>query len=144
MTEDHAATVADHSDAAHHVNYMLVFGALCALTLLSVLADLMGGIEALSNAIGHFNTKLIIGFIVLTVACFKASFVMLYFMHLKFEGKWKFVLLAPTFVLAMALVVTLAAEIAVHYYTFNTPQSAVTASVEHGGSAAPAHAAPAH
>ena len=42
---------------------------------------------------------------------------MRYFMHLKFEGLWKYVLLLPTAILACGLPLALAPDIALHYYT---------------------------
>jgi cytochrome c oxidase subunit 4 len=71
-------------------------------------------------------------------------FVMLYFMHLKFEGRWKFVLLAPTIILAMALVAALIPDVGEHYYDVLTPQSMQHAADEakHAHAAASAHGAP--
>lgn len=119
---------AHHGDHAHdehhpHVNYWAIFGALCLLTVASVIADMMGG------AMG----KVILGLVVLTVACFKAMFVMLYFMHLKFEGKWKFVLLAPTTILALAIIAALMPDIGTHYYDVRVPQTEFAAEAPHGG-----------
>lgn len=142
MSESHAAAVhgteSQHETGAHeehhpHVNYMAVFGALCALTVASVIADSIGGV------IG----KVLVGLIVLVVASFKAMFVMLYFMHLKFEGKWKFVLLAPTMVLALAIIAALTPDIGLHYYDVQVPQNKEAAA--HGHGAAPsAEVAPHH
>lgn len=126
MSEPHAAAEA-HAEEHHdtpHVNYWGVFGALCVLTVLSVLADLLGGRQALIDALGRLNTKILVGLVVLAVACCKATFVMLYFMHLKFEGKWKYALLAPTMILALAIIAALTPDIGVHYYTLQTPQTA--------------------
>jgi cytochrome c oxidase subunit 4 len=97
---------------SHHGQYLLVFYALCVLTALSVIADLAGGGKG----------RIVLALIVLTIACFKAMFVMMYFMHLKFEGKWKFALLAPTGVLAIALMVALGPDIGMHYYDQQVPQ----------------------
>ena len=99
----------------YHANYFLVFGALCVLTALSVVADL----------VDIRDTRVLI-VIVLAVATAKALFVMMYFMHLKFERKWKYVLLAPTVILAMGLPLALLPDIGVHYYTVITPQSKET------------------
>ena len=60
--------------------------------------------------------------IVLAIATAKALFVMAYFMHLKFEGKWKFVLLAPTIILACGIPLALTPDIGVHYYIDVAPQ----------------------
>jgi len=127
MTEHaaHAQGAAQGEHAAHpHPNYIAVFGALCVLTVASVVADSVGG------AIG----KVLVVLIVLSVACMKAMFVMLYFMHLKFEGKWKFALLAPTIVLALAIPAALAPDIAFKYYDAQSPQA--RAITEHGHHAA--------
>jgi cytochrome c oxidase subunit 4 len=77
---------------------------------------------------------------VLAVACAKALFVMMYFMHLKFEGKWKYVLLAPTIVLAMAIPAALMPDIGSHYYDYDVPQTREPD--EHDAEAG--HAAPSH
>jgi cytochrome c oxidase subunit 4 len=61
--------------------------------------------------------------VVLAVATAKALFVMGYFMHLKFEGPWKFVLLAPTIILAMAIPAALMPDIGSHYYDYDVPQT---------------------
>jgi cytochrome c oxidase subunit 4 len=112
-----------HQEAQHpHVNYWAIFGALCLLTVASVIADLMGGTMG----------KVVLGLVVLTVACFKAMFVMLYFMHLKFEGKWKFVLLAPTTILALAIIAALMPDIGTHYYDVRVPQLDYAAEAGHG------------
>lgn len=93
----------DHS--AHHVKYIYVFFALCGFTALSVLFDAlpMGG-----------HTVTIV--LVLAVAVAKALCVMMFFMHLKFEGNWKYVLLAPTTILAIGLPLALMPDIGVAYY----------------------------
>ena len=122
MSEAHTAAEAPHAHESHghdgheshaHIPYMLVFYALCVLTVMSVLADALGG----------ERSKVIVGLIVLTVATFKAMFVMMYFMHIKFEGKWKYALLAPTMILALALIVALAPDIGSEYYMRLTPQT---------------------
>lgn len=110
----HTSETAPHVDAhAHHtphVNYLMIFGALCVLTGLSVLFDNIA------------LTKPVIAVLVLAVAAAKALFVMMFFMHLKFEGKWKFVLLLPTFILACGLPLALAPDIGLHYYSQQVPQ----------------------
>jgi cytochrome c oxidase subunit 4 len=91
---------------------MSIFFILCLLTVASVIADVAGG------TIG----KLLVGLIVLVVASLKAMYVMMYFMHLKFEGAWKWVLLAPTVILALAVPAALAPDIAFKYYDPQNPQ----------------------
>ena len=100
----------DHS--AHHVNYIAVFGALCIFTALSVAFDLMS-----------FSNHAITIVLVLAVAVAKALCVVMFFMHLKFEGNWKYVLLAPTTILAIGLPLALVPDIGVAYYTPLAPQA---------------------
>ncbi|MGQ0634668.1 MAG: cytochrome C oxidase subunit IV family protein [Planctomycetaceae bacterium] len=138
--ESHAeadAQVAAHDPVAHvHVNYWYIFYALCALTVASVIADWYGGTMG----------KVLLGLVVLTVACFKAMFVMLYFMHLKFEGHWKFVLLAPTLVLALTIIAALAPDIGLHYYDVQVPQvqAAAQAAAMHAADGDHGHAPAGH
>lgn len=104
---------------AHHANYFLIFLALCVCTALSVVADVI-----------QLDNKFVVAFLVLAIATAKALFVMTYFMHLKFEGAWKFVILAPTAILAMGLMLALLPDIGVHYYPTDVPQNRAAAAEE--------------
>jgi len=97
--------------AGHRVNYLAVFGALCVFTALSVVADFMS-----------IPNKLLLIVIVLAIASAKALCVMAWFMHLKFEGNWKYVLLAPTTILAIGIPLALLPDVGVHYYGVSAPQ----------------------
>jgi cytochrome c oxidase subunit 4 len=88
-----------------HVNYLGIFIALCVCTAVSVVFDIVD------------LNKRTVSVLVLAVAVAKAQYVMRYFMHLKFEGLWKYVLLLPTAILACGLPLALAPDIAMHYYT---------------------------
>jgi cytochrome c oxidase subunit 4 len=101
----------EHSN--HHVNYLTIFFVLCLCTALSVVFDVLQFSKAVTIVL------------VLAVACAKASCVMMYFMHLKFEGNWKFVLLAPTTILAIGLPIALFPDIGSSYYTPTAPQVGV-------------------
>ncbi len=107
----------DHDDHghhdAHHVNYLIVFGALCLFTLLSILADA-------ATLLGLPYAVMVV--LVLSVATAKAVSVMLYFMHLKFERNWKYVLLAPTIILALGIPLALLPDVGLHYYVQDVPQ----------------------
>jgi cytochrome c oxidase subunit 4 len=107
----------DHS--AHHVNYLAVFAVLCVFTGLSVACDLAG-----------FSNHLVTIVLVLAVAVCKALCVMMFFMHLKFEGNWKYVLLAPTTILAIGLPLALLPDIGVAYYIPLAPQAEWRAEME--------------
>lgn len=108
MSDAHAE--ATHPHDAHHVNYFAIFVALLICTALSVVFDLVP------------LNGYIVTFLVLAVATAKAMFVMTYFMHLKFEGGWKFVILLPTAILAVGLMIALTPDIGLHYYTYDVPQ----------------------
>lgn len=103
------------SDHEHHEShgglYFRVFLALLVFTAISVIADLV-----------HLPNKFLLGAIVLAVAVAKALCVMMFFMHLKFERAWKYLLLAPTVILALALPLSLRPDIGETYYTPDTPQ----------------------
>lgn len=100
----------DH-EQSHHVNYMLIFIGLCILTALSVVCDVVE------------MSKGVVVIAVLAVATAKALLVMMFFMHLKFEGRWKYVLLMPTAILACGLPLALAPDVGLHYYTLQVPQT---------------------
>ncbi len=100
----------DHAESHPHTNYFLVFGALCVFTAISVIFDVIELSKGLTVAA------------VMAVAVMKALCVMLFFMHLKFEGRWKYVLLLPTCILAVGLPLALAPDIGLHYYTPDVPQ----------------------
>ncbi len=95
--------------AASHgagLTYGAVFAALCVLTVVSVAADALplGGLG------------LLVLVVALIVAVLKARLVMLYFMHLKHERGWKYVILMPTAMLAAGLPLLMAGDLALHYY----------------------------
>jgi cytochrome c oxidase subunit IV len=120
MTDEHATATHHHdSHAPHHVWYFGVFGCLCILTALSVMFDVFK-IEG-KTTVGGIN--ILLALLVLSVATAKALFVMTYFMHLKFEGRWKFLLLSPTVILACGLPLALLPDVGVHYYTTDVPQN---------------------
>ncbi len=102
----------DHdSEHSHGATYFKVFIALCIFTAVSVLADLV-----------HLPNRGMLIAIVLAVATAKALCVMMYFMHLKFERAWKYLLLAPTIILAMALPLSLRPDIGETYYVPDVQQ----------------------
>ena len=99
----------DHE--SHHVNYLVVFAALCGFTALSVIFDVLS-----------FENHAVTIVLVMAVAVAKALCVMMFFMHLKFEGNWKFILLAPTTILAIGLPLALMPDVGLAYYTPTAPQ----------------------
>lgn len=98
-------------NAAHRAPYLLVFIALCVFTALSVISDLV-----------NIPNQLLLIVIVLAIATAKALCVMAFFMHLRWEGNWKYLLLAPTIILATGIPLALLPDIGVHYYRVDVPQ----------------------
>ena len=108
------------SDDHNHPNYMLIWIVLLVLTVLEVLVAFFPG--WLSGVPGiHLITILLL----VVMAFVKAGLVAWYFMHLKFERNWKYVLLAPTFILACGLPLALLPDIGVHYYEVDVPQNSI-------------------
>ena len=90
----------------HKVNYVAIFALLVALTVVTVIV-----------AFVHIQSEIVKVLIALTIASIKASFVALYFMHLKFEGKLIYlILLLPVF-LCIVLVIALIPDV-VHAHLF--------------------------
>ena len=102
-----------------YVKYSTIFFALCVCTVLSILFDFVDLRE--KNLLG-LKGVVLLSLVVLSIACAKALFVMIYFMHLKFEGRWKYVLLSPTIILAMGLTIAMTPDIGMHYYVDESPQ----------------------
>jgi len=112
-----------HEEHHQHPPYLFIFGLLCLFTALSWFAD-----ESKSMMPGRGTLAVI----VLAIAAMKATCVMLYFMHLKFERAWKYLLLAPTTILAIGLPLALLPDIGVNYYDVDVPQRPlVNQPVEH-------------
>jgi len=109
---------------SHKVNYTAIFFALCVCTGLSVLADLGKGNMGWSVMVG----------VVMAIAIVKATFVLLYFMHIRFETAWKYILLAPTIILALTLPLALSPDVGFHYYLVQVPQTLVPVVDLHHGS----------
>ncbi|MEE2737837.1 MAG: cytochrome C oxidase subunit IV family protein [Planctomycetota bacterium] len=89
----------DTSHEHEHPNYLLIFFGLVILTGLSFLTVPLRSDMGLGE-----------GFIicwVFGIAICKASLVALWFMNLKFEGKWKYILVIPPLFMSVFLVLAL-------------------------------------
>jgi cytochrome c oxidase subunit 4 len=88
--------IAEEHQQEAHAPYLLVWFWLAILT----------GVEYFYAAtLKDFFTILLVGLLIL--AGIKAGLVGWYFMHLKFEGKWVYLLIVPAIVLAAVLVLAL-------------------------------------
>lgn len=82
--------------------YLAVFGTLCGLTIISFL---------IGNSPLKENAPLVAMVGMIVVSCTKAMLVMLFFMHLKWEANWKYVLTIPASIMAMFLILMLVPDI---------------------------------
>ncbi|GIW88628.1 MAG: hypothetical protein KatS3mg108_2952 [Isosphaeraceae bacterium] len=98
-----AVTYATHEEqeaAEAHAPYIKVWVVLLVLTVLEYFyAKLMAG----------NMTALVLGLLIL--AGIKAALVALYFMHVKFEGRWVYAIMVPAGILAAILVLALMPDI---------------------------------
>ena len=107
-----------------------------------IFALLIGGTAltvALSGPYTDFGAtgNVVVGLIIATA---KASLVALFFMHLKYEANWKYVLLVPPLVLFLVLVVGLTPDVAnkqTQATPFHLEAHADEANGDHGTSSAP-------
>jgi cytochrome c oxidase subunit IV len=84
--------------------YVAVFFALCGLTAISVVVgSFMPGLRR--DAPG------IMWGAMMAVSCAKASLVILFFMHLKWEANWKYVLTVPASIMSVFLMLMLIPDI---------------------------------
>ena len=117
MNEHHLPTHADHSHADHGhdehghgglMKYIYVFIALCLLTTMSFLTYT----EYWRN---HFDVRA--GwFLMMAVSCSKAMLVILFFMHVKYEANWKYVLTIPASIMSVFLVLALVPDVGLRNY----------------------------
>ncbi len=102
-----------HADAAHEdhgiAQYIYVFLALCVLT---------GASFFTYSSYWPFHDQPKIGWaFMMAVSCTKAMLVILFFMHLKWEANWKWVLTVPASLMSLLLVLALVPDIGrrMHY-----------------------------
>ncbi|HEX8201523.1 MAG TPA: cytochrome C oxidase subunit IV family protein [Isosphaeraceae bacterium] len=98
-------TAAQHEHAESHVRtYLKVFVALLVFTILEYFY------AKFASRFQFHIALLILGLMALAVV--KAALVGLYFMHLKFEGRWVYLMLVPAGILAMVFIFALSPDIA--------------------------------
>ena len=84
--------------------YITVFFALCGLTAISVyVGSFMPGLRVSAPGIMWGA--------MMAVSCAKASLVILFFMHLKWEANWKYVLTVPASIMSVFLMLMLIPDI---------------------------------
>jgi cytochrome c oxidase subunit 4 len=99
-------TTEEHTSHGSHGGlgvYLMVFVSLCILTLLSFL---VGNSQVLRE-----KAPQVMWAAMMAVSCAKAMLVMLFFMHLKWEANWKYVLTVPASMMSLFLVLMLVPDI---------------------------------
>src|SRR5215217_8293369 len=105
LTHDQEMEVESHTS-----QYMKVFGSLLVFTIM----------EYCYAKYLHLSFFiLVLG--LMSMAIIKATLVGLYFMHLKFEGKWVYGMLIPAGILAMVLTFALVPDVAMQPVTEENP-----------------------
>jgi cytochrome c oxidase subunit 4 len=87
-------------DHAHERSYLAVFAALAAITLIEYIY---------AAAMSSRFVPLVVG--LTGMAILKATLVAMFFMHLRFEGRWTRIILVPTVFLATALVLAMVPDL---------------------------------
>jgi len=102
-------THASHQDDGHHEShgglglYIAVFVALCVLTTFSFLTYFDFWRENVPVNVSRA--------FMMAVSCTKAMLVIMFFMHLKWEANWKWVLTAPVIVMSALLIFALVPDV---------------------------------
>ena len=115
---DHNLTPDQERHVESHAPYLKVFGALLVLTILEYAYASFLHLEFLPLVAG-----------LLAMALVKAALVGWYFMHLKFEGRWVYLLLIPPCLLAAVVVAGLTPDIAFPRTSVDDPIIPITDSI---------------
>jgi cytochrome c oxidase subunit 4 len=99
----HAALPHDHGDHGGNAKYIFVFFALCVLTTMSFFTY---------SSYWPWHDEPAVGRMFMTaVSCTKAMLVILFFMHVKYEANWKYVLTIPASIMSVFLCLALVPDI---------------------------------
>ena len=101
-SDSKSTEAADH-DHGGFGKYYAVFVALCVLTSCSFMTYFPFWEEHFSDHVGWA--------FMMAVSCTKASLVILFFMHLKYEANWKYVLTIPAAMMSIFLVLMLVPDV---------------------------------
>jgi cytochrome c oxidase subunit 4 len=103
MSEHAHATAHGHEDHGGLAKYIYVFLALCVLT---------GASFFTYSSYWPFHAQPKIGWaFMMSVSCTKAMLVILFFMHVKYEANWKYVLTIPAAFMSIFLILALVPDV---------------------------------
>ena len=102
MSEQHDTNDHGHDDHDHGPIFVRVFVALCILTFMSF-------------AVGNWSVTMsrpLVGWsLMMAISCAKALLVISFFMHLRWEANWKYVLTIPASIMSLFLVLMLVPDV---------------------------------
>lgn len=115
MTDVHHDHAAHGHGAIDLKKYVAVFVALCVLSAMSFFtySDLWPS---------ALDTPSVKRLFMMAVSCTKAMLVILFFMHLKYEANWKYVLTVPASIMSVLLVLLLVPDIGARINGFRWPR----------------------
>lgn len=135
---DHAQSHAHaHDDHEGIAKYIYVFIALCVLTGASFFTY--------SSAWPFHNEPKIGWAFMMAVSCTKAMLVVLFFMHVKYEANWKYVLTIPAAFMSIFLILALVPDVGLRGHWISEereqfmaePRTKTKSSLRHAGSHEP-------
>ena len=100
--------------------FIMVWGGLCVLTAISF---------AVANS-ALMNTPAVGWALMMAVSCMKAMLVITYFMHLKWEANWKYVLTIPASIMSVFLVLMLVPDVGARTKKYSNERWRYSAPVE--------------
>ncbi len=103
MSEPHASGSDGHDSHGGMAKYAYVFIALCVLTTASFFTY--------SSAWPYQDQPAVGWAFMMAVSCTKAMLVILFFMHVKYEANWKYVLTIPAGMMSIFLMLALVPDI---------------------------------
>jgi len=111
-----------HEEHSHATLYWIIFGSLCVLTLISFV---VGGSPIMKFPLIGWT-------VMMAVSICKAMLVMLFFMHLKWEANWKYVLTIPASLMSVFLVLMLIPDVMLRHRHYSEPRLLHAADVQSG------------
>jgi cytochrome c oxidase subunit 4 len=117
MTDTHSTQHAHHVHEDHGIGkYLAVFAALCVLTGASFFTY--------SRYWPFHDTPQVGWAFMMAVSCTKAMLVILFFMHVKYEASWKYVLTIPPAIMAIFLMLALVPDVGLRSRMFSEERKA--------------------
>jgi cytochrome c oxidase subunit 4 len=110
---DHGHADGDHAHGGSVKTYMAVFIALCVLTTASFMTWTPMWHKAVSD------NKHVAWAFMMAISCTKALLVILFFMHLKYEANWKYVLTFPAAFMSIFLALMLVPDVGLRFWHYS-------------------------